>query len=1256
METKTPNEQLNMLLSYYLTNNVPTNSNYPEFEARFGTRRDFKKITKIDYDNVITELQRRGFTTSYANNKARLDIRTQFKSDVGVRDSSIRVELHGMPLIQEYCRTDQLDSMMTTANLRKIKFIQKQPILDLKQEPLRDAEFSDFDFTVSFKNERSYHPKSDLVIGMIKDWQSMKKTFRFINRIEFTSPEFSKISVHMTVVKSSTVSVNSVGKREPVYSYNIADSNVFTNEPTYEIEFELINKTITQGTDTPATLTSMIHKVSKFILCGLQNTNFPIPNREKEFILNDYSELLYPGEKRKMNPSYFIGPSSVTLQAANLSKDASINSSEPSVIRGAFCVTDKADGDRHLLFISSNGKIYLISTNMDIIFTGIQTTDSKYFQTILDGELIKIDKNGEFINRYASFDIYFLKGKDIRNQPFMLTDPKQKTRLQILNLVVGGLVPELFRGVGSSHVSIMVKTFLSSNDMFADCRTVLTESAGYEYNVDGLIFTHKTFGVGANSQDSAGPLRLTTWKHSFKWKPSEYNTIDFLVQIKRDSANNEIVTPTFIDQVASFHKTLILQCGYSEKDHGYLNPVIDVIDKLRERTKAEDASDEDKKYKPVQFVPTNPSNYSAGICHLTMKSDGQTLNLMTEDNDIVEDDTIVEFRFDKNKYDNDVPIQQCWIPIRNRYDKTAKYRQYNNIFGNAYHTANSNWHSIHNPITREMLSGQEPVQTEQVSADIYYNGSTKKSHTERLRQFHNMFVKKTLISCVSKEGDTLIDYGCGKGGDIPKWTSKKLSFVLGIDYSKDNIENRTDGIYARYLNHSKRFAIMPKALFVNGDCSKNIRDGSAIEDDMYKEVIRSVFGQSEKDRFKTHMGIYDAYGIGADGFQVSSCQFAMHYFFKSVETLHGFMRNVSECTSTNGYFIGTCYDGQVLMHELRRYMFNEGLRVYDNQHLMCEIIKKYDSEEFSEDETCLGKQIMVYQDSINQYLPEYLVNFRYLTKIANLYGFELLSKLECKQLNLPMSQSDGMFQTMFVSMRNSPSSEYNEAIQMSESEKYISFLNRYFVFKKVTNVNAESVYNSFINPSQIEPILMGKSEVEELKEKIGPVDVMQLPSKIILKSMEDVVGEEEGKEMQVQQEQIIQLPKTKKIKDISQTKPQTKKVEKEKEAVAIEVVEPVKPKRIAKKAVIEEPTQELITDFPLTKKKKATTKKMVAIVEEPKQIIIEQSAPIAEEVTKEVEEPVKKKRIAKKAINIEEEQVKAPSKTRKSKKDKEPEP
>ena len=54
-----------------------------------------------------------------------------------------------------------------------------------------------------------------------------------------------------------------------------------------------------------------------------------------------------------------------------------------------------------------------------------------------------------------------------------------------------------------------------------------------------------------------------------------------------------------------------------------------------------------------------------------------------------------------------------------------------------------------------------------------------------------------------------------------------------------------------------------------------------------------------------------------DGFNIASCQFALHYFFEDVNSLKGFIRNVSENTRVGGYFIGTCYDGSLLFNRLR---------------------------------------------------------------------------------------------------------------------------------------------------------------------------------------------------------------------------------------------------------------------------------------------------------------------------------------------------
>ena len=1082
-----PNEQLDKLLRNYLPNKRQKGGNYPEFECRFGTRG--AKISKIEYDNVMKVLLSRGFIPNPDGDMDRLSIMTQFRSNEGMRESAIRVEIHGAQLIEEYCRTNKLDTETVIKNKSNINFIKKTSINDENGVRLDDADFSDFNFSVSYKNESQQQIKHDNVTKIIEDWPNLQKKFRLISRVQFKKERDIRFYVDMSVVRTSTVKfVN--GRTEQLYYHNIADSNVFNNEEGYEIEFELRNAMLSDS-DTPSKLINLIHQTSKTILCGLQNTNFPIGYSEKMAVIADYAEIIGLDKKWKIRSSNFIGPSSVTLQRKNVIQNPDIK--DPNICRGAYTVTDKADGERHLLFVAKTGKIYLINTSMDIISTGTHTTNEKHFFTLIDGELIKNDKNGKFINKFAAFDMYFFRGKDVRIHPFISTSPSSLTRMNILNSFVDALVQTPNAGVGSSYVSIHVKTFLFSPNMLMDCRTILNESAGFEYNIDGLIFTHREYGVGSNRQGSAGPLRSITWAHSFKWKPSEYNTNDFLISTKKDSMNADIVTPSFVGQTTIFYKTLVLKCGYREKDNGYLNPVMDVIDNKREK---DDANEESANiYKAEQFIPTEPVNNSAGICYMQVKADGSSMQMTTTENEIIEDNTIVEFRFDKEKYDAGEMVQKCWIPIRNRYDKTAKYRRGEKMFGNAYQTANSNWYSIHCALTRDMICGIEPIPDVDVSSDVYYNNSSKKSNTEGLRNFHNVFVKRMLIESVSRRGDSLIDYGCGKGGDLPKWIKRELSFVFGIDYSKDNIENRTDGAYARYITHSMRHFKMPKALFVNGDCSKNIRSGDAVESGLNKEIVGSVFGQGDKSQYTGHSGIFDAYGVGMNGFNVSSCQFAIHYFFKNTTTLHNFLRNVSECTALNGYFIGTCYDGHSIMHELRQYRYDEGKSVFYNQNLICKITKRYETEDFERDETCLGKEILVYQDSINQTLPEYLVNFKYLTDMIEMYGFEPVKQSECKQLNLPRSESNGMFSTLFdAMMRNSRSEvECSDAINMTDAERFVSFLNMYFVFKKVRQVNAETVANSFIQ---------GVVEVEEIQppEEVEEVAIVkQLHSKIILK-------------------------------------------------------------------------------------------------------------------------------------------------------------
>jgi hypothetical protein len=170
-----------------------------------------------------------------------------------------------------------------------------------------------------------------------------------------------------------------------------------------------------------------------------------------------------------------------------------------------------------------------------------------------------------------------------------------------------------------------------------------------------------------------------------------------------------------------------------------------------------------------------------------------------------------------------------------------------------------------------MISTGLNIPTTTIDTDVYYNKVSGEIKTQSLKDFHNLYVKKILIKSISKKGDILIDYACGKGGDLPKWINAHLSFVFGIDISKDNLENRLDGACARFLNYRKKNKNMPYALFVNGNSSYNIRNGSAMLNDKAIQITKAVFGSGIKDENKLGKGVARQYGKGQEGFDISSC-------------------------------------------------------------------------------------------------------------------------------------------------------------------------------------------------------------------------------------------------------------------------------------------------------------------------------------------------------------------------------------------------
>ena len=1055
-------EIISLHLEKYL--NLPKKEGSNELEVRFGTR-NIHRITKIDLEQVIQKLKSLNFVSTNETGNYTLNIQNEFVDlNTGkTKLSNLRTTIEGFSNIQTYCKTNSIEEVKKTSR-SSIIYLLKSFVKD-GETTVFPVNVDDFNLRISYQNEKNLDERSSMIKSMLSNWADTKKVFRLINRVTYTHPSYP-FKVDISIVKMGRK--NKRGQIIPVYK--LEDSDLFSNPETYEIELELDNTLVAPyyGFDRPENVEKAMKKLIKIIVGGLQNTHYPISYPEQTKVLDQYMTVLH-GEKheiKKILPKHFCGPSSYTLELKNvqpLNEDFNVPN-----IRNKYTVTDKADGTRKLLFINGTGKIYLINMRMLVEFTGTFTKDKKIFNTIIDGEHILHNKNGRYINLFAAFDIYYINGKSVRDKQFAPQaddEVKNNFRLPLLVKIIKSIKIE---GVTKKEVSFRVeyKKFYTEGvggTIFDGCNTILkNEKEGmFEYETDGLIFTPMEMGVGGNKKNEASSPFKTTWIYSFKWKPPEFNTIDFLISTLKDANNNDKISNIFqtgsnLTQATKLDqfKTLVLRCGFDEKKHGYLNPCKDMIDdNLPKVTDKDDNSD----YKPVPFYPTKPYDSEAHICNIFLQTDDAgNKQMMTTDGEVFTDNMIVEFKYDATK-----EKASRWIPIRVRYDKTAEFRQGIKNYGNAYHVANSNWHSIHYPITHEMISTGVNIPSLDVDDDVYYNRISKVSFTKALRDFHNLYVKLVLIKNVSNKGDTLVDFAVGKGGDFTKWIKSKLAFVFGIDISKDNIENRLDGACARYLNYKKQFRVMPSALFVNGNSAMNIRNTDAMYSEKDKMITKGVFGEGPKDPKIIGKGVVRSYGVGSEGFSVSSCQFALHYFFENARSLENFLRNVSECTKVGGYFIGTCYDGNEIFNALKTKKQGEGIVIKEGEHKLWELRKEYDHDEFNPDVTSLGYSIDVFQETINQFIREYLVNFDYFVRCMENYGFIVEDGDDIRKLGFP--RAIGNFSLLHQQMESKLQSqrrminEIGKANEMTANEKKISFFNNYFIFKKVRNVDASKI-------------------------------------------------------------------------------------------------------------------------------------------------------------------------------------------------------
>lgn len=247
------------------------------------------------------------------------------------------------------------------------------------------------------------------------------------------------------------------------------------NKIMFEIELELKEKINID----------MLNKILSLILFTKDLSQNIITVSEKNKIINEYKQIF--------NTIFFVGAQPETLQKHLIHELGKIE----------YAITDKADGDRYILFISSDKNVYFIDNNIKkVLKTDIKS--NLYYSTVIDGELIR--KNDKYI--FLAFDIIAFNNKDLRGD----NTQHLKTRLNRLNHIIYSINNKY----NDKYFEIRMKKYYYKN-IFLGAKKIMDDIENKDYENDGLIYTPMNECYPVNKK----------WKMLLKWKPSEMNTVDF---------------------------------------------------------------------------------------------------------------------------------------------------------------------------------------------------------------------------------------------------------------------------------------------------------------------------------------------------------------------------------------------------------------------------------------------------------------------------------------------------------------------------------------------------------------------------------------------------------------------------------------------------------------------------------------------------------------------------------------------------------
>lgn len=787
-----------------------------------------------------------------------------------------------------------------------------------------------------------------------------------------------------------------------------------------EIELEFTNRKITHET-----FYKMLYDTLKII----QDAAEPISSSETASVIDEYLRIT-----KLTNRNSLKTRNSISLEKQHVVKH----------IPNRYAVVDKADGLRHFLIILKQG-IFLITTNMVVKKTDLVC--KSHMDAILDGELIECMGHKLFL----AFDVIIADGVDYRNNP----DHILPIRISVMNKITADCFgdtkkisnyvdenkdvdlakiktfytkelkrywaeyTEMLKKTKSQYIVTAKHYFVPYGIeecevfMYADLiRKLYVYGHIIPYSLDGAIYTpiNLPYMIESNNKDN-DPLE-------YKWKDPRENSIDFYIQFDKDGDGNDITVKNSED--VQFR---IVSLYVSDSDG--------------------------RKDKPVPFR-INGTEQKAFL----MLIDGV---IKDREGNTIDDKTVVEFVFDFTKTGSE--NQYKWIPVKTRHDKTEAVIKYGKKYGNYVDFAIRIWQTIINPITEDNIAllGSKDTYSKEMeklkksitsisseSKDTGYYGKTTDLGIG-LRKFNN-WIKSNMILGYSKSKQRVLDIACGRGGDLDKFISANVEEYTGFDVFYNNLFTIKGSAYSRYMIQKNKQKNIMEAEFIHADARGllNVKSQTSIITTMND----------------TNKALIEKYLSGNKKYNVLNCQFAIHYFLSDELSWNNFLQNVNDHIAPNGYFLITCFDGDVLYKALENkpsiilsYTNDKGIKsVFFS-------IKKMYSEKQDVGMAIDCYNAMIFEDEIE--MREYLVFPDYLEKslkdkcemeLVESDSFENMFNVS-KQFFIDQPDNTkgalGLIKDLYMKLDSTTSHRYTTSqIEEAKASYEILKLNRYYIFKK----------------------------------------------------------------------------------------------------------------------------------------------------------------------------------------------------------------